>query len=305
LSSPQPAATVCAVVVTYNRLELLRECLAALRAQTRPVDRVIVVDNASTDGTPDVVAREFPEFELLRLEQNTGGAGGFEAGMRRAHEAGHTWLWLMDDDTIPTPEALERLLGAVDRLAGTRPPAILASRALTAEGDLHPLNWVRPMTRSFPDFVEATSRGLMLMRYASFVSLMVHTDAVDRYGFPFGGYFIWNDDFEYTGRILQHEAGYYVPDSVVHHKSAVIDKNSVGERYYYEVRNKLLALRAGVFGPGERKETARMAAMVAAGIGSYLADNRMSGAAVKTVARGLRDGLTWSPDGHPPGRRST
>ena len=301
MTSGDPA-TVCAVVVTYNRLTLLRECLAALRAQTRKVDHVLVVDNASTDETPEVVRSEFPEFELHRLPANAGGAGGFEAGMRRAHERGYTWYWLMDDDTIPEPEALERLLAAPARLEGLPRPMILASRAVTVDGGLHPMNWVRPAARRFDLFVDATARGLMPIRYASFVSFLVHRDAVDEWGFPYGDYFIWNDDFEYSARILRHATGYFVPDSIVCHKGGVSDTTSVGERYYYEVRNKILALRAGAFGPDERSDTVRTGATVALGIVAYLRDNRMSATAVKTVARGLRDAATHAPDGRPRGR---
>ena len=96
---------VWAVVVTYNRKELLRECLVALRAQTRPPDHVLVVDNASTDGTLELVSEEFGEVELLALPENVGGAGGFHAGLERAYASGAEWAWLMDDDTVPQPEA--------------------------------------------------------------------------------------------------------------------------------------------------------------------------------------------------------
>ena len=75
---------VVAVVVTYERLELLRESLTAVLGQTRTPDAVVVVDNASTDGTADAVATEFPSVDLFRLRVNTGGAGGFSAGLERA-----------------------------------------------------------------------------------------------------------------------------------------------------------------------------------------------------------------------------
>ena len=101
---------VCAVIVTYNRKALLKECLEAVLAQTRPPDHVLVVDNASTDGTAEMLREEFPQVEVLRLPENQGGAGGFHEGMKRAYEEGFDWLWLMDDDTIPRPEALEALL---------------------------------------------------------------------------------------------------------------------------------------------------------------------------------------------------
>lgn len=105
---------VCAVVVTYNRKELLRKCLAALKSQTRKPDHILVVDNASTDGTPEMLKEEFPQVEVLRLPENQGSAGGFHEGMNRAYEEGWDWIWIMDDDALPEPTALERLLACSD-----------------------------------------------------------------------------------------------------------------------------------------------------------------------------------------------
>src|SRR5215210_1526363 len=115
---PAGEPVVWAVVVTYNRRELLSACLGAIAAQTRAPDHLLVVDNASTDGTRDMVAGEHPQAELLALPENRGSSGGFHAGMARAHGAGATWIWVMDDDTIPRPEALERLLAAPDPAPG-------------------------------------------------------------------------------------------------------------------------------------------------------------------------------------------
>ncbi len=81
------AGTIGAVVITHNRRRLLHECLEALLAQTRPPDAAVVVDNASTDGTPAMVAQEFPGVHVLALEVNEGGAGGFQEGMRRRASA--------------------------------------------------------------------------------------------------------------------------------------------------------------------------------------------------------------------------
>src|SRR4051812_43764609 len=90
-----PVRMVYAIVVTHNRRGLLEECLRALEAQTRPPDRVLVVDNASSDGTPEMVREAFPEAELLALPDNEGSSGGFHEGMKRAHAEGAEWLWLM------------------------------------------------------------------------------------------------------------------------------------------------------------------------------------------------------------------
>src|SRR3954447_9091811 len=121
---------VCAIVVTYNRVELLRECLTALERQSRPVDRILVIDNDSGDGTPDIVRTEHPVAELVELGENRGGAGGFHEGTRRAYDEGFDWLWLMDDDTIPTETALAELLAAPVKLDGLARPLVLASKVI-------------------------------------------------------------------------------------------------------------------------------------------------------------------------------
>lgn len=107
---------VTAVVVSYNRARLLDECLSALNAQTRRPDSLVIVDNASTDGALQV-ARDFAgrtpiPAHILELRENTGGAGGFCAGIAYAVANGSAepgiaeYVWLMDDDTVPTPTAL-------------------------------------------------------------------------------------------------------------------------------------------------------------------------------------------------------
>ncbi len=102
------------MLVTFNRKSLLRICLNSLIQQTRPIDQVLIVDNASSDGTPELLREEFPQFPILRLDRNTGGAGGFAAGMKRAYDEGFDWMWVMDDDIEMVPTALEGLLSFSD-----------------------------------------------------------------------------------------------------------------------------------------------------------------------------------------------
>ncbi len=91
---------IFAVVVTRNRPQLLRQCLEAIKAQTRRPNAVLVVDNASGAETRQVIAG-FPRVRTLRQEVNLGGAGGFHVGIAAALRAGADWLWLMDDDGRP------------------------------------------------------------------------------------------------------------------------------------------------------------------------------------------------------------
>ncbi|HEY0804284.1 MAG TPA: glycosyltransferase, partial [Pseudonocardiaceae bacterium] len=104
-------STVAAVVVTYNRKDKLVTVLDHLLAQTRLPDWIIVVDNDSTDGTDKVLARYADHDRVLvhRLPENIGGAGGFAAGMARGYELGADFVWIMDDDCYPNPDALEEL----------------------------------------------------------------------------------------------------------------------------------------------------------------------------------------------------
>ena len=100
------------VIVTYNRLALLKECLAAIEKQTYPIHKVIVIDNCSTDGTEEYLKAYavHPQFQVIRTEQNIGGAGGFSLGVKTSVLGGGDYTWMMDDDTIPSPKALEALM---------------------------------------------------------------------------------------------------------------------------------------------------------------------------------------------------
>lgn len=236
---------VVAVVVAYNRRELLLESLASIHSQTRPPDGIVVVDNASSDGSADAAAASFPDVDLLRLTTNTGGAGGFAIGIDRAIAAWHADLiWVMDDDTIPTPSALAAMLDA--RSAARETPAILASRVVWTDGLDHPMNTPRrkPLASS-TERRDAAAIGAIPVRSTSFVSMLVDATAVEMDGLPVVEYFIWNDDFEFSARILRHRRGLFIPGSVVLHRTKTRVDTDVdpGERFYYEVRNKLWLFR--------------------------------------------------------------
>ena len=284
---PDPAR-VCAVVVTHDRRELLRRCLAALGEQTAPLDHVLVVDNASVDGTGDMVREEFPDAELVRLDHNAGGAGGFHEGMHRAHATGAEWIWLMDDDTIASETALEELL----RASVTVPDAmLLASKAVWTDGRLHPMNAPGPDRRDFDRLVTAAANALLPLRSATFVSLLVRRDAIDRHGLPHAHYFIWSDDIEYTARVTRGEPGYVVPASVVTHATGTpyTAVSSTGGRFYFHVRNTLYMLRSSSWALDEKLGLAHA---LATSTVAYLRENRFDSASRGVVVRGLRDGLS-------------
>jgi GT2 family glycosyltransferase len=246
---------VAAVVVTYNRRDLLLQSLGAVHAQTRPPDTVIVVDNASADGTAAAVRARYPAVDLAELTRNTGGAGGFAYGLAAALEAGADLVWLMDDDTVPEPPALAALLDARERAPGPA-PALVASKVVWTDGRPHPMN--TPRSKPFAGKAEtraAAAAGCLPIRSASFVSILVDAAQCRGRGLPQADYFLWNDDFEFTTRLLRGNAGLLCPASVVVHKTQTFGSSDTdpGERFFYEVRNKIWTLRTpAALAPAER-----------------------------------------------------
>lgn len=232
---------IVAVVVAWNRRTLLGECLDALATQTRRPDAVIVVDNASTDGSGEMAAAHRVVTEVITMPTNTGGAGGFTAGIAAAvTRAAATSVWIMDDDTVPTTTALEALLDTA--LLYPRDLAVLASRADWSDGREHPMNTPRTRLDASPrEKSDAAKLSCRPIRSASFVSILINAEAVSECGLPVADYFLWNDDFEYTARLLRDHEGLYVPASRVHHLTKVFGDSRAdpGPRFYQEVRNKV------------------------------------------------------------------
>lgn len=246
---------VVAVVVAWNRRDLLAQNLTGLAEQTRPCDAVVVIDNASTDDSAAVAAAQPVVTEVVTLPTNTGGAGGFAAGIARAivrHAA--DLVWIMDDDTVPTPGALAALLAARERFGGD--VAVCASRADWHDGREHPMNTPRERVGLSADArAAAAAVGAKQVRSASFVSILLDAAAVRAEGLPRADFFLWNDDFEYTARLLRHRVGLYVPASRVHHLTKVFGNSGAdpGPRFYNEVRNKLWTFtRSDALSPTER-----------------------------------------------------
>jgi rhamnopyranosyl-N-acetylglucosaminyl-diphospho-decaprenol beta-1,3/1,4-galactofuranosyltransferase len=210
--------TVAAAVVTFNRKQLLGECVQAILAQTRPVAKVLVIDNASTDGTGEHL-RELGLLdrgvEHVRLDGNRGGAGGFSEAVRLGRELDCEWLWLMDDDSEPLPDALERMLDA--------PPAndpgvvSLAPKVEYAGGgiDLNQRGFFHRRLRYLP---AAGYRGHPAIGYMSFVGSLVRTPAARAIDLPRAEFFVWGDDVEYSMRLRRRGEIRLVPESVILHK---------------------------------------------------------------------------------------
>ncbi|WP_412030229.1 glycosyltransferase family 2 protein [Deinococcus yunweiensis] len=296
-----PVTRVCAVVLTYNRRELLRECLDAIAAQTRPPDHVLVVDNASTDGTADLLERAYPEVEVLRLPINEGSAGGFHACLEAACARGYDATWLMDDDVLPHPDALAALLDKGRELSNY---GFLCSRVVGTNGVSMNVPHVdlRSSVNAYPVWDEHLDLGVVRLQNATFVSVLIPTRTVLDFGLPLRDMYIFGEDTEYTLRITRTRPGYLVGASVAVHKRVLQgpldiarERNPARLAYFaHRIRNEVYNARTHKGWP-----------RVAVVFGKYalqlptLARGPLGLRRLGLVARGLLGGLTFRPRPEP------
>lgn len=232
---------VLAVVVTYNRKELLDECLDAIASQTYKCD-IMVVDNASSDGTENFVKQKNQNNIIYHnMGRNTGGAGGFNYAARFAVENEYDFAWLMDDDCIPHNDALEKLLEADKKYGGKDNYGFLSSKVLWTDGNECRMNR--------PKFLDKKKN---LVSQSSFVSIFLPTQTIIKAGLPIKDFFIWGDDIEYTRRIAVRMKlpCFFVPQSQVIHKmqanygsSLAFDVVERFPRYVLAFRNEFFLYR--------------------------------------------------------------
>ncbi|GAA1668449.1 glycosyltransferase family 2 protein [Microbacterium lacus] len=239
--------TVAAVIVTFNRLEKLKSVIAALQAQTLAPATLLIIDNASTDGTADYLAglRHDPRIDVVTMATNTGGAGGFAEGMLRGYATGADHVWIMDDDCYPQPTALETLVRGFDEAVAELGPDVPFACSVVKFTDDSICEMNNPVpTWDWGRLMVKGQRNVMVTA-CSFVSVLIPRWAIARYGLPYRDYFIWFDDREYTLRLTKVCPGVQVLDSVVIHDMgdnrgvnfAMVDAKSLW-KFEYGVRNE-------------------------------------------------------------------
>lgn len=234
---------IAAIVVTYNRKDLLMQCVEKLKKQTFSLD-ILIIDNSSTDGTNELFNDSEEYIKYFDTGSNLGGAGGFSFGIKKAVELGYDYLWILDDDTMATPTALEMFWNEDKKLNGKY--GFLTSKVLWKDDSICTMNIQKESKwKQLKDF-----ESIHTVQYASFVSLFIKAATVRKVGLPYKEFFIWADDWEYTRRISKEEKCYFVPQSIVHHwcntnvgANIITAEPDRMERFKYMYRNDVVMYR--------------------------------------------------------------
>lgn len=230
-------ADVTVLVVTWRARDLLAACLAGLRAQTVP-HRLLVVDNASTDGTAELLAG-FPEARVLRLPANRGFAGGVAAGLA---EVRTPWVALLNDDAVAEPGWLAGLLAAAGGHAAVTSRMLLPSGAVNNAGVvLRPDGYGADRGLGEPDG-PAYREPAEVFGFSGGAALLSVAELRAVGGFP-APFFLYYEDTDTSWRLrLAGRSVGYAPDAVVSHAhSASADRTSALFSFHNE-RNRLLTL---------------------------------------------------------------
>ncbi|MFJ9316373.1 glycosyltransferase family 2 protein [Pimelobacter simplex] len=286
-----PAERVAVVVVTYNRADLLRGMLEGLAGLERAPDAVVVVDNASSDHTREVLeASRLPGLVAIHTTDNLGGAGGFRLGLQTAYDQGYDVMWLMDDDVVPAPDCLTRLLevdgSCLIAVREDRSGALVEKAALRF--DLRNPLAIRPKTASI-DSTYATRAEMpatVEVENVAFEGFLVRREVIDRIGLPDASYFIFYDDVDFA--IRARRAGFpirAVRDAVLVRQLDFDQQHDLaGWKGYYMYRN----LFAVHFRYGENALVRLKPWLVALAV-VVLSPLRGGRAEARNVSRALRD----------------
>lgn len=265
---------ICVVTVTYgDRGHLLAKMLDAIASSTVIVDRVVIVDNGSNSANENFFSSFGFKIDVVKLGRNTGSAMGFKVGLKRAAETDCDLIWLLDDDNVPEPSALEKILTEREIL-GNNETHVFAAQRIDRE------KYVRAATTEFKIEVkknaflgftltdlpirlwrkfsvntkfESSNKNLVGVKkigYAIYGGLLFHISWLAKGMYPDEKFYLYMDDTEYTTRLVQHGAQIYlVPDSKIKDSDIswfqissnkippILDMDVDIQKLYYTTRN--------------------------------------------------------------------
>lgn len=232
------------VIVTYNRETLLRECIRRISDQTVAATSIVVVNNASTDGTRaylDDLKDKNGIYDIINLPQNIGGAGGFAKGLEHAVGKDAECILIIDDDTMIAKDYMETILRARQKYPQYK--AFAGTVKVNGRIDTFHRRTVSKVGLFFKNCGEEEYQAPCFeCEIASFCGMLLDTELVRLIKLPHSEYFIWHDDAEYSLRVRKHSKFLVVTGAVLVHKTKVVS-DQILRRYewrdYYAIRNRI------------------------------------------------------------------
>ena len=214
---------IAAVVVTFNRKELLLKNVNMLLDQKTPLDKIIIIDNASTDGTHELLKSQkkigFSTIEYIKLDENIGGAGGFYEGVKHGVSEGYDYLWLMDDDGAPYNETtFTAIMKKAFDIRKLGYEAIFLNSLVICDG--FNLSFGLQGIKNIKEALAAAENGLIPNKANPFNGTLISKELIEIVGLPNKEFFIKGDENEYLMRCRKNKA--YIAtavDSVYFHPS--------------------------------------------------------------------------------------
>lgn len=201
----RPVTSVASITTAYNGAPALARNIDALLRQNRPLQEIIVVDNASTDETSSLLAKSYPQVTVLRMAKNLGTGGALAAGLTYAtQDRRHDWVWMFDQDSVPAPDALDVILQGAKQLDGNASDVgILAALSVDKnnENSCTPWLWRNRFVKPPPSLL---TQAIMFADLVITSGSMVRRDVVEKIGFPRSDFFIDFVDYEYCLRARSH-----------------------------------------------------------------------------------------------------
>ena len=243
---------IAAVIVTFNRLSLLKEVLDAFDHQTRIPDYMIIVDNASTDGTGEYLIdwekRSVGNQKIIiTSESNVGGSGGFYIGTKKAVDTDADWVWVSDDDAVPALDVFEKAEKHISEIKNIDGVSAVCTSVWTS-GRIALSNRSRRRMTMFDVKLDHVGENeykntTFECDNFSYVGVLMNREKLKRVGLIKAEYFIWRDDVEHSWRLSEVGKILCFPDMVVNHKANVADYEGASWKTFYAYRNDMLMLK--------------------------------------------------------------
>jgi len=234
---------VAAIVVTYNRLELLKQVVNGLLNQTLQPSKIIIINNNSSDGTKEwleILIKEYSHITIINQE-NTGSSGGQHTGTKAAYEMGYEWIWTMDDDAMPAPECLENLMLHCRPDLVCHPYRINCEEKKFAGLDIAKINMTNPFKKlkQIFDISDFKNEEIIPVDIVTFEGPIFHHSMFEKVGFPDKDFFIFADDTDFSIRLSKKGIQFAIITKAVLNRLLpfYIITDFDDWKFYYQLRN--------------------------------------------------------------------